>query len=547
MKIEDARKIFGQLEAQRANYYQSCEKISKYTLPLRGNFAHNMERGKLIDHKKLLNSKVEEYINALAAGMMNGLTSPSLPWFEFETDNDGYETAAVGQDFLYRAKETIEKIFQRSNFYEAAYNVYKECPTFGTACVFIEKDFYNVCKYEFITFGNYYIGFGPGGIRIFGRRIKKNIEEIIGLFGRDRLTPAMKTAYENKSLTQQFEIFHLIKENPRHIEGAKENFKMKYASLYWADGDEYLKTSGYDYWPALTPRWETADNEQLYGTGPGWYALGDLKQLQKLQKDKLQAIGKIINPPILKSSSVSGPPDTSEGAINEVNGQIDAALKPLYLLNPDLRAIEYTIEQTLRSIKEKYYGDIFEIFTQDNIGKMLATEISARLNERMQKVGPVLSTLNREFLTQAIETTFYIAQQEGAIEQQPQELDGREITIKYISIVAQAQRARGLSALEEALNRYLAAAQANPEILQKIDFDKYGDIIADKLGAKIILKDDKELAAQRQAQARQAQAAQTAAAAQNVLAGAKAASEIKLGENSALDAVMRTPSATTPS
>jgi type IV secretory pathway TrbL component len=115
----------------------------------------------------------------------------------------------------------------------------------------------------------------------------------------------------------------------------------------------------------------------------------------------------------------------------------------------------------------------------------------------------------------------------------------RVIKIKYVSIIAQAQRASGVNVYDDTLSRLGAAAGALPEVLDNIDGDKYAEIVGDKMGTSLMFKDPKDRDALRQARQAAAEAAQRAQNMQNLVAGAKTASETKLGQNSALDAVMK--------
>jgi hypothetical protein len=121
----------------------------------------------------------------------------------------------------------------------------------------------------------------------------------------------------------------------------------------------------------------------------------------------------------------------------------------------------------------------------------------------------------------------------------PPEIQGKNIEIKYISILAQAQKMIGVTSIEQTVSFVGNLAAVRPDVTDKLDFDEAVDQYADMVGAppKIIRSDDK-VAKIRQEKAKQQQ---NAAMQQQLAAGAQSAkvlSETDLGSNNALNALM---------
>jgi hypothetical protein len=95
----------------------------------------------------------------------------------------------------------------------------------------------------------------------------------------------------------------------------------------------------------------------------------------------------------------------------------------------------------------------------------------------------------------------------------PEELQGSELKIEYISMLAQAQKAVSTGSIERLFSFVGNLAAANPAVLDKIDMDEGVDIYADLLGAppSVVVPDEE---VQRNRDARAAQAAQAARAEQ---------------------------------
>ena len=155
---------------------------------------------------------------------------------------------------------------------------------------------------------------------------------------------------------------------------------------------------------------------------------------------------------------------------------------------------------------------------------MTATEVAERHEEKMLMIGPVLERLQNELLKPMIDITFDAVMQGGILPPPPQELQGMELSVQLVSILAQAQQAIATNSIDRYTNAVMNMAQAKPEVLDRLDADHWVDIYGNALGIDplLIVPQDKadearQARAQQQAQAeQQAQLAQMADAAQKL-------------------------------
>ena len=97
----------------------------------------------------------------------------------------------------------------------------------------------------------------------------------------------------------------------------------------------------------------------------------------------------------------------------------------------------------------------------------------------------------------------------GLIPQPPEELDGQELKIEYISMLAQAQQMVGLGGIDRLTEFVGGVAQIQPEVLDKLDADETIDQYARMLGVPAaIIRSDENVAEMRQQRAEQQQQAQ---------------------------------------
>jgi hypothetical protein len=298
----------------------------------------------------------------------------------------------------------------------------------------------------------------------------------------------------------------------------------------------------------MVPRWETTTTADFYGRGPGWKALGDCKMLQKLQRQSLLALDKVVDPPVQQDSSVEGTANTLPGGVSRSSAMVpNAGVRAAYQINPDMVAIENKIEKTTQKIGRMFFADLFLMLIREDNPRMTATEVAERQSEKLQILGPVLERLENELLNPLVTRTFGIMMRNRLLPPPPAELQGQDIKVRYISILAQAQRMIGVTAVQQSIGFIgTALAPLNPTVIDMINVDTTAREYADMLGipAKMLNSPEKvdeirKGRAQEVAQMKNLQAAEVAAKAAASGAGAvNAMANAPMNENSALDATL---------
>lgn len=539
-------------------WYPAWRDIQKYELPTRGFFFEQRPNvGYEIDHKVVVDSTAEQALGTLASGMQSGLTSPSRPWFKLSLGDDDLDTMANVSYWLDDTQRRMENVFSKSNVYGGLHSIYEEVAGFGTACALLEEDEDDIVRLRVYTCGEYYLGTGPDArVNAFYRRFWMTVSQMVKEFGLNNVSPQVATMYRNQSPDVWVRINFLIEVNDARVQEMKDWKNMKFRTVYWEDGamvDKYLRMGGFDEFPILAPRWSTVTTADSYGRSPGWKMLGDVKMLQKLQINKLIALDKVTNPPVQVDASVQGEANMLPGGVTRFSAMLaNAGVKPAYQVNPDLQAIELTIEKTQNAIKEKSFANLFLMLIDAERGQPItATEVTERQSEKLSVLGPVLERLEGELLNPLIERTFMIMYQRGMVLPPPQEIQDMDIKIKYISILAQAQKMVGATAMQQVLMyaQQLATVQlqlGQADVCDNINFDEQLQAYAKMLGipAKSLYSPEMRdgiRKAKQQAQAEAMAAQETANTVNTMATGAKAAKDLgttPLGQNSALDATL---------
>jgi hypothetical protein len=536
---------FKSIKAESNSWTPAWKDLSKYIRPTRGFFDGDIpNQGRAIDTKIVLDNTPGRAARILAAGMTSGLTSPSRPWFKLGLADSDLMTFDPVKLWLDIAQQRMLSVYSKSNIYGVLHSMYEEIGVFGTSASIILDDFYDVLRGRAFTIGEYFLGSGPDcRVNTFGRQYYMTVGQMVKDFGIDRVSSGARVMYENGERDKWFKINHLIVPNEKRDANKKDRLNMPFKSLYWEDGsnaEECLREGGFEDFPVLAPRWDVTTSADTYGKGPGWDGIGDSKMLQKMQKDKLIALDKLVDPPMQKDGSVEGEVNTLPGGITYSSATTpNAGVRPAYQINPDLNALEMSIRSTQDAIHKTFYSDLFLMLAQSDRRQMTAREVVERHEEKLLMLGPVLERLESELLDPIIDRTFNIMLQAGLIPPPPKELSGMDIKVDYISMLAQAQKMVGTTAIEQHVAFVGNLSAVYPEARDTLDAVEAAIEYGEMLGVPPRIIRSKaaveEIAAQRQ------KAAEAQAMAQNMgqmVQGAKVMSETQIGNNSALDAVL---------
>jgi predicted O-methyltransferase YrrM len=442
------------------------------------------------------------------------------------------ESAAV-KAWLHDSAALLRAIFASSNTYRALHTMYEELGLFGTGATIVLPDFDNVMHHYPLTVGEYALATNDKGVvDTLCREFQMTVGQMVERFGKENVSETVRSLYNRGNYDQWVDVVHMIEPRRGRDLTKRDSKNMRYASLYLEPGkdqsDKYLSESGFERFPALAPRWVVTGND-IYGTSPGMECLGDVKQLQHQQLRKGQAIDYQVNPPLqvptkykeAKSARLPG------GVFYVDNVSQGGGVRAAYDVNLNLQHLLMDVQDVRERIRSAYYADLFMMLANDSRSGITATEVAERHEEKLLMLGPVLERLHNELLSPMIDITFDYAARAGILPEPPKELQGLDLNVQFISVLAQAQRAVASQGVDRLLGTVGQLATLKPEVLDKVDFDQVIDDYSEMYGVnpKIIVPDN-VVAAMRQERAAAMQAQQAAAAAPQMVDSAKTASEI---------------------
>ncbi|MCQ2410841.1 MAG: portal protein [Elusimicrobiaceae bacterium] len=469
----DYRRLYDALKNERSSWLPVWKDLGAYLAPTRGFFdGQQPNQGRRIDHKTLLDSSPCLAVEVLCAGMMSGLTSPARSWFDLSLAPEELMELPGAREWIFDVKKRLEEVFAKSNVYGVLHGFYEEIAVFGTAAFLLEEDREKGIYCRPFTVGEYCLGTdAQGKVNRFGREFFMTAEQLEKTFGRENLPPQITAIAAEQQAHKHYKVFHLIFPNDAHAPFWQDNKHMPFTSVYFLEDGHVLRRGGYQEFPVIAARWEVKNTSDVYGKGPGWKCLGDVKMLQKMQKTKLVALDKSTNPPVMVSANVQGEVNLLPGGITRYNGTADGAVRPAYQVQPDLNSLEAAIESVRATIRSQFFADVFLSLTAQSYAGMTATEVAERHQEKMLVLGPVLERLKNELLDPLIDRAFNLLARQGLLPTPPESIQGVPLKVEYVSMIAQAQKAAGLSSLVQGIHYASSLASVRPDLLNRVDYD----------------------------------------------------------------------------
>lgn len=559
-----------ELSNERSSFDSHWRDIGDYVYPRRVRFeVSDTNKGYKVN-TKIINSTALMALRTLRSGMMSGVTSPARPWFKLAHPIPDINKVFEVKRYLDEVSERMRGAFLRSNLYNVLPIIYGDIGSFGSSALFMEQD--DEIGFRFYPFpiGSFSLANdGKGRVRVFFREYRMTVNQVVDKFAKknadgsvadwSNISQHVKNLYERNQRTQWIDIAHVVRANPDYDPNRVSSRFKKFQSINYEyasggqqnnvtgnmsteDNQKMLRVSGYDYFPVLCPRWEMS-GEDIYGTAsPGMISLGDNKALQLMEKRKAQMIEKMVRPPMV------GPASLRKQNASILPGDVTfedsrdggRGFRAAHEINPAVLQIREDIREHELRIGRAFFQDLFLMLAQSDRRQITAREIDERHEEKLLALGPVLEQLNQDLLDPLIDNAFMIMEEQDLLPEAPELLQGGNLKVEYISIMAQAQKIAGLGALERFASFTYDVANADPRVLDKVNSDELIDAYADQIGIPTsILNPPEKVEAMRQAQA-QAQQQQAQVEQANMQAKtAKDLSQAPIEDNTALGELIK--------
>lgn len=476
-RLTQMQQAIAAYDADYTDWRPHHQEVARYILPRRYSWLYanstamgSMSKAQSASRRNefILDGTATIAVNILAAGMMNGITSPARPWFRLRFKGFEIEHLDIeARRWLEEVARRMQTVMNESNFYNCMATLYLDLVAFGTAAALFYEDFDDIIRCYNMACGEYRLVQDDRRV-VSGcaRIIDMTLAQIVKRWGLDSLPPEIraKFALGGAALQHPYTICHLIE--PNDDRAGKLNLKFSHREYYWLKTDisgQMLEIAGYHEIPGIFPRWLLMGND-TYGTSPSMDALPDIIQLQHITKRKAQSLDYMIQPPMIADASLQNKPSAFlPRSVTFVPSASTVGAKPAYQINPPIAEITADIREVQFRVKNFYHNDLFQMISQLDTVRT-AAEIDGRREEKLTMLGPVYQRFENEALDPAIQRIFNIMRRKDLFPPIPPQFADAEIEVQYVSVLADAQRAVGTGSIERFMQVVGQVTPAVPEV-----------------------------------------------------------------------------------
>lgn len=488
MKQELTKKFFEQrraeLDAPFNEIKADLQELADYFYPRSVRFlAKNVNKTNKRRNKKILDSTPITAVRNFSSGMMSGATSPAQNWFKFKIRNYNMENDYEVKSWCAQVEKLMRDAFNASKIYTKLPIIYKQLGVFGFAALSLEPDYDDIFVCKVLPIGSYrYAKNYKGQVDTFVREYSETAKNIVEQFGEDNVSDAVKNANKENPLAY-FELIHFVMPNPNFDSTKAWAKNKKYISVYYEKNsteNKFLSESGFDKFPYVVFEAETNGEDVYPSDCPGINALPDVKQLFEMIKEYAKAIKKIVSPPLkgpatYKDRTISTLPEAYTPDLDDGS----EGVRPVHEVNPRILELSQQIETMKNIVKEHFYNDLFAMILNTAERGRTATEVNELKEEKMVLVSPLLEQIHtgldlihcwcfEEFLRVDI------------LPEPPEQIQGGELEIEFVSTLAQAQKVQKIASMERFSTFTINLANTlDPMLRGKINGSKMIDDYAD--------------------------------------------------------------------
>lgn len=516
------KKYFEQRRCELKNIFEQIkpdlQDLADYFAPNAVRFIARNVNKPHVKSKKILDSTTFIAVRNFSSGMMTGATSPTRRWFKtgiMNRNNKKFKMSYNAKTWCANQAELTRKILYSSNFYQLLPEVYEQLGVFLFSCMSMEKDYENVVNFKVLPIGSYYYAKDSRGVvDTVCRNYMESAKNLVERYGLENCSDAVQQVYKTRP-NELFEIVHFVEPNREYKEGSPLSAQKRFISVTYEVGNGatgFLKKAGFDKFPYVVFE-ASCNGENAYPSkGCGIYALPDAKQLMTMIKELGKAVKKMVSPAYQGSSSLKNKKlSDNPGFFNE-DGDNGAGIRPIHEVNPQVLELKTIIAELRENIKSIFYNDLFAMILNTAERGRTATEVNELKEEKLVLLSPLLEQIHTA-LKQILDWIFYAEMEAGILPPVPQELEGEEIEIEFISTLAQAMKAQNIASMERFITFTANMAQAvDPVLLKKIkgenmidDYADFANIDPSQIAPNEELEELRKAQAEKQAQVEQMQ------------------------------------------
>ena len=454
--IDDLMHRMKRFESDRSNWDNQYQDCADYAMPQNNQIITEREKGYI--SKDLFDTTAEESNIQLAAGLYSFLFPTDGRAFVLEIDDIELNEKDDIKQWLEETTKIIHKYLVSSNFRQAFFEFLKQLGCFGTACLYEEKG--KKTPIIFINFhiAGVYIAVNSDGVvdTIF-RKFKYTARQAVQEFGIENLGEKITEAYNDlEQRDKDFNFFHAVFPREEYNPEKDDPVNMEFASVYVSrDETKIISEGGYEELPYQVDRFDK-DALEDYGRSPTMKKLPTIKMANVMQQTRIKGWEKQVDPPVFIPDDGSiWPLATQPGGVifYRAGGE-----KPEYWeFKGNLTDMEQAILSVQQEIQRGYFLDMFDPLVDRQ--NMTATEVMARVEQKMRFLTPIIGRLQSELFNPMIQRIIKILSKQKKLPQMPQELSEGDFSVMYLGRLALALRTLESEGLAQLLLEWAPMAE----------------------------------------------------------------------------------------
>lgn len=509
-----------ELHAEKQTYMSVWEEISEFCYPGQ-RFLSRYLTGATNKRRGISDPTAEQSLDIFASSMIGLIANPATKWLNYkiidgDSDVPDREIGLFTDAAQRLALDTLSN--PRVKFYDNFYTLLKMVGAYGCAALVMDSDDEDTLKFRVESPRNiYFTEDYQGNVDSIYIERFYTVQQLMQQGEKAGWT--LPQGLEQRGKKEKIHVLRKLYKNPGYNPNKLGYAFAKYHSVHvMPEGGHELHKGFLNYMPVAIARWDRVDHEK-WPDSPARVALASVKVTNAAERGLMVGIEKEYNPTLVVSSEAKyGKLDTSPGSVMVGRGNPNDTIRELRTTGNLSNAFQW-LEFKRQQIRSAFYVDVFQTAVDINI---TATEAAIRNQERLRNVAPKAAKIQADVLGAVCEVIMQRKLEMGQLEL-PAALtrSNKDVRAVFISPILSAQRLEEANSILQYMNDITLMAQVNPDVLDKIDFDRTSDLMAEVRNIPLsIMRGAEEVEKIRKARQQQQQLSVLSGAIQNQAAGA---------------------------
>jgi len=439
-------------------------------------------------------------LNSLVDYLVSGLISSGTKWLNFTPVDKSLQLSYTQREAIEAISNITLKVFNsnKSKWDTTFPKFLTSMVAFGCGNVHVTNNFNSDITFNHLPLSQYYIQENSRGqVDYIIRCFKLTARQAVDKFGKETLYESIRQLYKDSPNTE-IEFIHCFWKDLERGE-----FIEYYIDV---DNKKEVKRSKRDYFPFVIGRWAQFDGE-VYGHGQAKLARAALRGINNIRRQTITSLefnnmglmlvadDGVIIPDVLSPGS------KIFGGISSLDGT-----RRMEMLNPagNPQAGQFLLEMEREVLDKLFYID--KISPPVDKTRRTAYESTLIQQSQMQALTRHIAKILNEGLIPLAELVFEMLRDNGIFDKYLEVLADVELEPEFLSPLARLLKMEDVRAEQQMLQMVLPLLQFNPQLSNKINFEKILEDAQIGTGAPITaLRSDEDYASRNEQQAQMQQ------------------------------------------